>query len=78
MNTNSTTPRPCAGCSRDLGDVMQPLVVDFGFRYRVCAYGCASRLLARLTASLTTTTTTTSATNDTVRVFGIAQHRRYP
>jgi len=76
MNTNSTTTLPCAGCSRYLGDVMQPLVVDFdGFRYRVCAYGCASRLLARLTAS---STTTTSATNDTVRVFGVAQHRRWP
>lgn len=76
MNTNSTTTLPCAGCNRYLGDVTQPLVVDFdGFRYRVCAYGCASRLLARLTAS---STTTTSATNDTVRVFGVAQHRRYP
>jgi hypothetical protein len=76
VNTNSTTTLPCAGCNRYLGDVMQPLVVDFdGFRYRVCAYGCATRLLARLTAS---STTTTSATNDTVRVFGVAQHRRYP
>jgi hypothetical protein len=49
MNTNSTTTLPCDGCNRYLGDVGQPLVVDFqGFRYRVCGYGCANRLLARL------------------------------
>jgi hypothetical protein len=47
MNTNSTTTLPCDGCNRYLGDVT--LVVDFhGFRYRVCGYGCANRLLARL------------------------------
>jgi hypothetical protein len=58
MNTNSTTTLPCAGCNRYLGDVMQPLVVDLdGFRYRVCAYGCANRLLARLSPPSTTTTT---------------------
>lgn len=27
MNTNSPTTLPCAGCSRYLGDVMQPLVL---------------------------------------------------
>ena len=71
MNTNSATTLPCAGCSRYLGDVMQPLVVDFdGFRYRLCGYGCADRLLARLSQSSTTSTTSTSATNDSVRVYG--------
>jgi hypothetical protein len=69
MNTNSTTTLPCAGCNRYLGDVMQPLVVDFdGFRYRLCGYGCADRLMQRLTA---TSTTSTSATHDTVRVYGV-------
>jgi len=68
MNTNSTTTLPCAGCNCYLGDVGQPLVVDFdGWRYRVCGYGCAHRLLARLSQS---STTSTSATNDTVRVYG--------
>jgi hypothetical protein len=55
---------------------MQPLVVDFdGFRYRVCAYGCASRLLARLTAS---STTTTPAISDTTRLYGLDGYRRWP
>ena len=68
MNNSSATTIPCAGCSRYLGDVMQPLVVDFdGFRYRVCGHGCANRLLARLSQS---STTSTSATNDSVRVYG--------
>lgn len=65
MNTNSTTPRPCAGCSRDLGYVMRTLVVTYdGWRYEVCGHtnGCADRLMARLSRQ---TTTTTSATNDT-------------
>jgi len=58
MNTSSTTTLPCAGCNCYLGDVMQPLVVDFdGFRYRVCGYGCANRLLARLSPPSSTTTT---------------------
>jgi len=51
MNTNSTTPRPCAGCSRDLGFVSKTLMIDFdGWRYEVCGHsqGCADRLLARL------------------------------
>lgn len=75
MNTNSTTTLPCAGCNCYLGDVMQPLVVDFdGFRYRLCGYGCADRLMARLSRQ---STTTTSATNDTVRVFGVAEQRRW-
>jgi hypothetical protein len=76
MNTNSTTPRPCAGCSRDLGFVMRTLVVTFdGRRYEVCGHsqGCADRLMARLSRS---STTTTSATNDTVRVFGVSEQRR--
>lgn len=68
MNTNSPTTLPCAGCSRYLGDVMQPLVADYdGFRYRVCGHACANRLLARLSQS---STTSTSATNDSVRVYG--------
>jgi hypothetical protein len=76
MNTNSTNPRPCAGCSRDLGYVMHTLSVTFdGWRYEVCGRGCVDRLMQRLSAS---STTTTSATNDTVRVFTIAQHRRWP
>ena len=59
----STTTLPCAGCTCYLGDVLQPLVVNFdGFRYCVCAYGCASRLLARLTASSMTTTPAISDT----------------
>jgi len=51
MNTNSATPRPCAGCSRDLGFVLKTLVIDFdGRRYEVCGHSksCADRLLARL------------------------------
>jgi hypothetical protein len=76
MNTNSTTTLPCAGCNCYLGDVLQPLVVDFdGFRYRVCAYGCANRLLARLTAS---STTTTPAISDTTRLYGLDGYRRWP
>lgn len=78
MNTNSTTPRPCAGCSRDLGYVLHTLSVTYdGWRYEVCGHsqGCADRLMQRLTAS---STTTTSVTNDTVRVFAVAHHRRYP
>ena len=76
MNTNSTTTLPCAGCSRYLGDAMQSLVVDFdGWRYRLCGPGCADRLLAWLSRS---STTSTSATNDTVRVFGVAEQRRWP
>lgn len=78
MNTNSTTPRPCAGCSRDLGYVMRTFVVTFdGWRYEVCGYtnGCADRLMARLSRQYTSST---SATNDTVRVFGVAEQRKYP
>ena len=51
MNTYSTTPRPCAGCSRDLGYVMHTLTITFdGWRYEVCghSHGCADRLMARL------------------------------
>ena len=74
MNTNSPTTLPCAGCSRYLGDVMQPLVVDFdGFRYRVCGPGCAARLLARLSPP---STTTTPATSDTTRLYGLDGYRR--
>jgi hypothetical protein len=76
MNTNSTTTLPCAGCNRYLGDVMQPLVVDFdGWRYRVCAYGCANRLLARLSPP---STTTTPAISDTTRLYGLDGYRRWP
>ena len=76
MNTNSATTLPCAGCNRYLGDVMQPLVVDFdGFRYRVCGHGCATRLLARLSQS---STTSTSATNDTVNYYLLDGYRRWP
>ena len=77
MNSNSTTPRHCAGCSRDLGYVMRTFVVTFdGWRYEVCGHtnGCADRLMARLSRS---STTTTSATNDTVRVFGVSEQRRW-
>ena len=57
MNTSSATTLPCAGCNCYLGDVMQPLVVDFdGWRYRVCGHVCANRLLARLSQSSTTST----------------------
>ena len=78
MNTNSTTPRPCAGCNRDLGHVMRTLIVTYdGWRYEVCGHsrGCADRLMARLSCQ---STTSTSATNDTVRVFGMAEQRRWP
>lgn len=69
--------RPCAGCSRDLGYVLQTLVVTYdGWRYEVCANaGCADRLMQRLSAS---STTSTSATNDTVRVFNVAHARKWP
>ena len=78
MNTNSTTPRPCAGCSRDLGYVMRTFVINYcGWRYEVCGHsqGCADRLMARLSQG---STTTTSATNDSVKVFGVSQVRRWP
>jgi hypothetical protein len=76
MNTNSATTLPCAGCSRYLGDVMQPLVVDFdGFRYRVCGRGCLVRLMARLSQS---STTSTSATNDTVNYYLLDGYKRFP
>ena len=78
MNTNSTTPRPCAGCSRDLGYVMRTLVINYdGWRYEVCGHtnGCADRLMARLSRS---STTTTSATNDTIRLYGLDGYRRWP
>lgn len=79
MNTNSTTTLPCAGCSRYLGDVMQPLVVDFdGFRYRVCGHGCAIRLMARLSQSSTTSTSATNDTNDTVNYYMLDGYRRFP
>ena len=51
MNTNSTTPRPCAGCSRDLGYVMRTFAITYnGWRYEVCGHtnSCADRLIARL------------------------------
>ena len=78
MNTNSTTPRPCAGCSRDLGYVMRTLIITFdGWRYEVCGHsdGCANRLMQRLSTS---STTTTSATNDSVKVFGVQNVRKWP
>ena len=79
MNTNSTTPRPCAGCNRDLGHVLGTLVVTYdGWRYEVCGHsrGCADQLMARI--SRQSSTTSTSATNDTVRVFGVSEVRRWP
>jgi len=72
MNTNSATPRPCAGCGCDLGYVSKTLAIIYnGGRYEVCGHtnACADRLMARLSRS---STTTTSATNDCVRVFGVA------
>ena len=39
------------------------------------AQGCADRLMARLSHQ---STTTTSATNDSVKVFGVAEQRRWP
>jgi hypothetical protein len=77
VNTNSTTPRPCAGCSRDLGFVMRTLVVTYdGWRYEVCGHsqGCADRLMARLSRQYTSST---SATYDTVRVTTY-EVRRWP
>ncbi len=77
MNTNSTTPRPCAGCSRDLGYVMRTFVVTFdGWRYEVCGHsqGCADRLMARLSRQYTSSS---SATYDTIRVT-TCEVRRWP
>jgi hypothetical protein len=75
MNTNSATPRPCAGCSCDLGHVMHALSINHdGWRYEVCGRGCLDRLMQRISAS---STTTTSATNDTVRVFGAAKNIKW-
>ena len=77
MNSNSATPRPCAGCSRDLGFVMRTLVINFdGWRYEVCghSHGCADRLMARLSRQYTSST---SATYDTVRVT-TCEVRRWP
>ena len=76
MNTNSTTPRPCAGCGRDLGYVLRTFAITYdGWRYEVCghSHGCADRLMARLSRQ---STTTTSSTNDCVRVFGVADMRK--
>ncbi|NDD31054.1 MAG: hypothetical protein EB084_22595 [Proteobacteria bacterium] len=68
----STTPRPCAGCSRDLGYVMHTLNITYnGWRYEVCGHvvgqrnGCAERLMQRLTAS---SSSTSAATVDTLVV----------
>jgi hypothetical protein len=69
MNTNSTTPRPCAGCSRDLGYVMHTLSVTYdGWRYEVCGHsnGCADRLMQRLTSSC-------SVVMDEVRAADLAE-----
>ena len=77
MNTNSTTPRPCAGCSRDLGYVLRTLVINFdGWRYEVCGHsqGCADRLMARLSRQYTSSS---SATYDTIRVT-TCEVRRWP
>jgi len=78
MNTNSTTPRRCAVCGRGLGYATRTFVINFdGWRYEICGYtnGCADRLMARLSRQYTSST---SATNDTVRVFGVAEVRRWP
>ena len=76
MNTNSTTPRGCDGCSRDLGYTMNLLTITHrGRRYEVCGRSCLDRLMTRLTAS---STTTTPAINDTVRLYGLDGYRRWP
>ena len=43
VNTNSTTPRGCDGCSRDLGFTMNALAITHrGRRYEVCGPRSAS------------------------------------
>ena len=72
----SAPPRPCAGCSRDLGYVVQTLSITYdGWRYGVCGRGCLDRLMQRLSSW---SSTTTSATGETVRVFGVAHYRKLP
>lgn len=66
MNTNSTTPRGCDGCSRDLGFTMNLLTITHrGRRYEVCGRSCLDRLMEHLAQSSTTSPTSTGATNAT-------------
>jgi hypothetical protein len=63
VNTNSTTPRGCDGCSRDLGYTMNLLTITHrGRRYEVCGRSCLDRLMEHLSQASTTSTSATNAT----------------
>lgn len=55
--------RYCAGCRCDIGPRPSCSVTINGWRYEVCGYGCAERLIQQVSAS---STSTPAATVDTL------------
>ena len=77
MNTNSTTPRRCAGCNRNLADVVRTIAFNFddlktgGWRFEVCGStpDCSDRLMLKLVTDVRRSNDRLRAENERLRAL---------
>ena len=75
MNTNSTTPRRCAGCNRNLADVVRTIAFNFddlktgGWRFEVCGStpDCSDRLMLKIVTDVRRSNEHLRAENERLR-----------
>jgi len=77
VNTNSTTPRRCAGCNRNLADVVRTIAFNFddlktgGWRFEVCGStpDCSDRLMLKLVTDVRRSNDRLRAENERLRAL---------